>query len=198
MVDERRAFIVSDYRHYESPTLREQNWNLPETDFRLCWMRLCSSDNHYPTAPVFSILLHYESVWNIFIRKISTVWPSLVLKLNVLLEIFVNVYFIFTLTLMTSHECVFVSVVFLYFFISMVDRWKQVNQNMPFGWKKNHKYLVRGDTHTRFVTQNVFGSIYLPTPETVRCEQIFLCCKTAYIGTIGNGATARDLTTISW
>ena len=27
-------------------------WTCAEAEFRLCWMKLCSNDNHYNTAPL--------------------------------------------------------------------------------------------------------------------------------------------------
>ena len=59
LTDERRSAlfpsgtIVRLPRHLESPTLCEQD--LTEPELRLCWMKLCSSDNHYSTTPY---LLH--------------------------------------------------------------------------------------------------------------------------------------------
>ena len=52
MTNERRlaifpaGTIVRDLHHFESPT-----WTCPEPEFRLCWMKLCSSDKHYTTVP---------------------------------------------------------------------------------------------------------------------------------------------------
>ena len=42
--------IVRDPHHRESPTRREQGLNLQRTWIQACWMKLCSSDNHYTTA----------------------------------------------------------------------------------------------------------------------------------------------------
>ena len=43
---------------------------------------------------------------------------------------------------------------------------------------------------------HVFGSTLPRTPENVRCDQIFFCCKAWNIGTIGNIGTAKGLPTI--
>ena len=61
MVGRRKALfpagsIVRDPHHRESPTRREQGLNLLRTEFRLSWMKLCSSDNHYTTAPLITRL----------------------------------------------------------------------------------------------------------------------------------------------
>ena len=57
MVDRRKACslfpagtIVRDRHNRKSPTRRKQDLNLFE--FRLCLMKLCSSVNHYITAPL--------------------------------------------------------------------------------------------------------------------------------------------------
>ena len=42
--------IVRDPNNRRYPTCRVQVWE-PESQFRLCWMKLCSSDNQYTTAP---------------------------------------------------------------------------------------------------------------------------------------------------
>ena len=63
LTDERRlalfpaGTIVRDPHHRESPTRREQGLNLLRTEFRLSWMKLCSSDNHYTTAPSCVLLI---------------------------------------------------------------------------------------------------------------------------------------------
>ena len=46
------GIIVRDPHHRESLTHRKQDWTCAESKFRLCWMKLCSSDNHYTTAPL--------------------------------------------------------------------------------------------------------------------------------------------------
>ena len=43
---------------------------------------------------------------------------------------------------------------------------------------------------------DVFTSTFAPNPEIFRCDQITLCYKTSYIGTIGNTATLKSLPTI--
>ena len=42
---------VGDSRHRKSPTHREKIWTWAEPEFRLCPMKLCSSDNYYTTVP---------------------------------------------------------------------------------------------------------------------------------------------------
>ena len=52
--------IVRDPHHRESPTCRRQGLNMRRTwvpEFTLSWMKLCSSNNHYTTAPQFNFLL---------------------------------------------------------------------------------------------------------------------------------------------
>ena len=59
MVDRRKAFslissrdhFVRDPHHREPPTRREQGLSLRRDWVQLSWMKLCSSDNHYTTAP---------------------------------------------------------------------------------------------------------------------------------------------------
>ena len=54
LTDERRlalfpaGTIVRDPHHLESPS---RVWTCAEPEFKLSWMKLCSSDNHYTTAP---------------------------------------------------------------------------------------------------------------------------------------------------
>ena len=43
--------IVRDPHHRESLTPTSRVWACAEPEFRLSWMKLCSSDNHYTTAP---------------------------------------------------------------------------------------------------------------------------------------------------
>ena len=58
MVDRRKAFsLISSRDHCQrsspsriSDTL-SRVWTCAEPEFRLSWMKLCSSDNHYTTAP---------------------------------------------------------------------------------------------------------------------------------------------------
>ena len=60
LTDERRLVlfpawtIVRDPHHRESPTRRQQDMNCAEPEFRLSWIKLCSDDNHYTTAPQLS------------------------------------------------------------------------------------------------------------------------------------------------
>ena len=60
-----------------------------------------------------------------------------------------------------------------------------------------HRHLLRGNIHTQFVTQNVKITFSVQphprTPENIRCDQIFFCCKTSTMGTIGNRAIAKGL-----
>ena len=77
-----------------------------------------------------SPFIHYSKIClkNNFFIKFSTIWPSLVIKLNVLLEIFEKVYFVFRLKhLMTSQICVFISFLFLNYIISNAQQGIQVN-----------------------------------------------------------------------
>ena len=46
---------VRDPHHHESATRLEQDWTFAEPEFKLYWMKLCSSDNHYTTAPPLTI-----------------------------------------------------------------------------------------------------------------------------------------------
>ena len=41
---------VRDPHHRESPIYREEQDLSAEPEFRLCWMKLCNSGNHYTTA----------------------------------------------------------------------------------------------------------------------------------------------------
>ena len=58
MVDRRKTFsLISslDYSHWSSPswisdTPQKTIWTCAEPEFRLSWMNLCSSDNHYTMA----------------------------------------------------------------------------------------------------------------------------------------------------
>ena len=80
MVDRRKAFS-SSLSSSRDPNLRHaasRVWTCAEPGFRLSWMKLCSSDNHYTTAPQsfshktekfrFSKSLKY---FNIFLSKKS-------------------------------------------------------------------------------------------------------------------------------
>ena len=59
MVDRRKAFSLISSRDYLSKILTIENlrhalssvWTCAEPEFKLSWMRLCSSDNQYTTAP---------------------------------------------------------------------------------------------------------------------------------------------------
>ena len=68
MVDRRKTFSlvsswdhVRDPHHLESPTCSEQDLNLRRTSVQTCWIKLCSSDNKYTTAP-FAPLFHCNSI----------------------------------------------------------------------------------------------------------------------------------------
>ena len=55
MVDRRKRFSLISNRDYckkslPSSTHREQIWTYAETEFRLCWMKLCNGDDHYTTT----------------------------------------------------------------------------------------------------------------------------------------------------
>ena len=50
---------LSDSHHHKSPTYH-RIWDCAEPQFRLCWRKLCSSDNHFTRVPqqcVFTIIL---------------------------------------------------------------------------------------------------------------------------------------------
>ena len=75
MVDRQKAFsLISSWDHCQrsSPswisTRREQDLNLHKTwiQFRLCWMKLCSTDNHYTTAPLLQHCLNTASTCKSF------------------------------------------------------------------------------------------------------------------------------------
>ena len=58
MIDRRKVFSlysvgtnVRDSQHRKSLTRQKKIWTCAEPEFRLCWRKLCSSDNHYTTAP---------------------------------------------------------------------------------------------------------------------------------------------------
>ena len=53
MVDRRKAFSpISSRDHCQGSTSAASRvWACAEPEFRLSWMKLCSSDNHYTTAP---------------------------------------------------------------------------------------------------------------------------------------------------
>ena len=66
-----------------------------------------------------SPLLHYELVWKMFFMKLPTICPILEMIINVLLEKFVKVLFIFMLRhLMMSLICIFIWVFSIYSIIS--------------------------------------------------------------------------------
>ena len=60
MVDWRKVLnLISsqDQRHRSSPSRISDTtwvgfWTCTKPEFRLCWMKLCSSDNHYTTVPL--------------------------------------------------------------------------------------------------------------------------------------------------
>ena len=73
LVDWRKAFTP----HFQPESLSEiltianiwqaarRIWTCAESEFRLCWMKLCSSDNHYATAPknrntLFVLIKNYD------------------------------------------------------------------------------------------------------------------------------------------
>ena len=43
--------IVRDSYHRKSPTRHKQDLTCTESELRLCWIKLWSSDNHYTTTP---------------------------------------------------------------------------------------------------------------------------------------------------
>ena len=63
MVDwQRKAFSqISSQDHLTISNLQHtasRIWTCRETEFRLCWMKLCTSDNHYLTALPYAPLHH--------------------------------------------------------------------------------------------------------------------------------------------
>ena len=71
MVDRQKAFSLipsRDHCQRSSPsqiscTPQSRIWTCAEPEFRLSWMKLCSSDNHYTTAPpseYLSVFYDYE------------------------------------------------------------------------------------------------------------------------------------------
>ena len=74
MVDRRKAFTpyfqprplseiltIANLRHAESKV-----WTHAESEFRLCWMKLCSSDNHYTTAPKYTLFIFIIFIYTLF------------------------------------------------------------------------------------------------------------------------------------
>ena len=45
--------IVGGCHHCKPPIRRKQYLNLHRSEFKLCRMQMCSSDNHYTATPVF-------------------------------------------------------------------------------------------------------------------------------------------------
>ena len=85
LTDERRlalfpaGTIVRDPHHHESPTHRELDLNCVQPEFRLKWMKLCISDNHYTTAP---------KAWQkLLVLIISTLHKSMILIVSYLCTI---------------------------------------------------------------------------------------------------------------
>ena len=73
--------IVRDPHHRESLSSRyalSRVWTCAEPEFRVSWMKLCSSDNHYTTTPQkfysvnYRIIINLNGFWE-FWRKISPV-----------------------------------------------------------------------------------------------------------------------------
>lgn len=69
MVDRRKALSLTSRPGPKSEFLINTNlrhnanriWKCAELEFRLCWMRLCSSDNHWTTALlIFSLISHFS------------------------------------------------------------------------------------------------------------------------------------------
>ena len=44
-------------------------WPCTESEFRFCWRKLCSSDNHYTTAPRYIVPLFPKSTYSIYLNK---------------------------------------------------------------------------------------------------------------------------------
>ena len=77
MVDQRKVFsLISSQDHYQrsSPIANlwhatSRIWTCTEPEFRLCWMKLCGSDNHYTTAPLCHgswLTIHSSTVFQDF------------------------------------------------------------------------------------------------------------------------------------
>ena len=74
MTEERRSAIFPAgttarvSHHRKTPTRRKQDLNLGRTrEFRLSWMKLCSSDNHITTAPRHAMKYDYLMLLSSFI-----------------------------------------------------------------------------------------------------------------------------------
>ena len=52
-------------------------WTCAEPVFRLWWMKLCSSDNHYTKAPLLILFIHYLSYWSLFIATYLSYFSSM-------------------------------------------------------------------------------------------------------------------------
>ena len=81
MVDQRKAFsLISSRDHCQrsSPSRISQGF-----EFRLSWMKLCSSDNHYTTAPYF-LLIFFLLKWD-FLSNHFVI-------LNVIISIFLPIH----------------------------------------------------------------------------------------------------------
>ena len=56
---------LSDSHHHKSPTYH-RIWDCAEPQFRLCWRKLCSSDNHFTRVPQQCIFTIYCSIQHYF------------------------------------------------------------------------------------------------------------------------------------
>ena len=63
--------IVRDPHHHDFQHVASRIWTWAEPEFRLCWMKLCSSDNHYTMAPVEARIKTKKNTPRIRIQSIS-------------------------------------------------------------------------------------------------------------------------------
>ena len=80
MVDRRKAFTPYFQPGPLSEILTIANlrqaasrvWSCAESEFRLCWMKFCNSDNHYATAPLYYIITYIITLHIYLVRIKST------------------------------------------------------------------------------------------------------------------------------
>ena len=61
MVDQRKAFSFISSQDLCQKISSPSIWICTEPEFRLWWMKLCSSDNHNTTAPYITTPLHHHT-----------------------------------------------------------------------------------------------------------------------------------------
>ena len=104
MVDRRKTFsLISSRDHCQrsSPSrisdTPSRAWACAEPEFRLSWMKLCSSDNHYTTAPQVFVSLYVPYIFTVlflffvllFIFKSSPCLPASLKKVPDFLKVWV-------------------------------------------------------------------------------------------------------------